>query len=115
MVRRKVSRAVTDSETGAGAVRRDRVAKPGVTNLLDVGAACTGLTVGEVADRAATYGALKRLVTDAVVAVLEPVQQRYRELAADPAHVEDVFARGERRCLAETAPVLESARAAMGL
>lgn len=115
VVRRKVSRAVTDSDTGPDAVRPDRELKPGVTNLLDVGAACTGLDVQEVADRAPTYGALKRLVTDAVVAVLEPLQQRYSELTEDPGHVEEVFARGERRCLEETTPVLESARAAMGL
>jgi tryptophanyl-tRNA synthetase len=34
-VRRKVARAVTDSDTGPDAVRRDH-AKPGVTNLLDM-------------------------------------------------------------------------------
>jgi tryptophanyl-tRNA synthetase len=115
VVRRKVARAVTDSDTGPDAVRADRDAKPGVTNLLDVAAACTGLDVAELADRAATYGALKRLVTDAVVALLEPVQRRYAELAADPAHVEAVYAEGEQRCLAETAPVLVAARTAMGL
>ncbi len=36
VVRRKVARAVTDSDTGPDAVRPDRDAKPGVTNLLDV-------------------------------------------------------------------------------
>ncbi len=85
VVRRKVARAVTDSDTGPDAVRPDRAHKPGVTNLLDVAAACTGLGVEEVAEQAPTYGALKRLVTDAVVAVLDPLQQRYRELAADRA------------------------------
>ena len=35
VVRRKVARAVTDSDVGPDAVRRDREAKPGVTNLLD--------------------------------------------------------------------------------
>ncbi len=115
VVRRKVARAVTDSDTGPDAVRPDREHKPGLTNLLDVTVACTGRTVEEVAGQAPTYGALKRLVTDAVVAVLEPLQERYRELAADPRGVEEVFARGEERCLAETAPVLEAARSAMGL
>ncbi len=115
VVRRKVARAVTDSDTGPDAVRADRELKPGVTNLLHVGAACTGLGLDEVAERAPTYGALKRLVTDAVVAVLEPLQQRYRELAADPGAVDAAFTRGEERCVAETTPVLEQARAAMGL
>ncbi len=82
VVRRKVARAVTDSDTGPDAVRADP-AKPGVTNLLDVLAACGGS-----ADGITTYGALKRAVTDAVVAELEPIQERYAELAADPAHVD---------------------------
>jgi tryptophanyl-tRNA synthetase len=115
VVRRKVGRAVTDSDTGPDAVRPDRDLKPGVTNLLDVAVACTGLDVTQVADRAPTYGALKRLVTDAVVSVLEPVQRRYRELAADPDEVDAAFERGEERCKEVTTPVLDAARTAMGL
>ena len=110
VVRRKVSRAVTDSETGAGAVRRDRVAKPGVTNLLDILAACGGS-----ADGITTYGALKQAVTEAVVAQLEPIRKRYADLAADAAYVTQVFADGAARCRHVTAPVLASAEAAIGL
>ena len=81
VVRRKVARAVTDSDTGPAAVRRSPD-KPGVTNLLDILEACGGS-----ADGIDTYGALKRAVTDAVVATLEPIQKRYADLAADPVHV----------------------------
>ena len=110
VVRRKVARAVTDSDTGPDAVRADREAKPGVTNLLDVLAACGGS-----ADGITTYGALKAAVTDAVVAVLEPLQARYAELAADPAHVDEVYASGSARCREVAHPVLSAARSAMGL
>jgi len=110
VVRRKIARAVTDSDTGPDAVRRDRESKPGVTNLLDVLEACGG-----AADGLATYGALKRAVTDAVVGVLEPLQARYAELAADPAFVAERFAEGEARCREVTAPVLAAAEAAIGL
>ena len=110
VVRRKVSRAVTDSDTGPGAVRADRAAKPGVTNLLEILVACGGS-----ADGLATYGALKRAVTDAVVAELEPVQRRYAELAADPDHVARVYAAGAARCREVTAPVLAAATTAIGL
>ncbi len=109
VVRRKVARAVTDSETGPGAVRTAGE-KPGVSNLLDVLAACGGS-----ADGITTYGALKAAVTDAVVAVLEPVQKRYADLAADPAYVTAVFEAGSTRCREVTAPVLAAAEAAMGV
>lgn len=110
VVRRKVARAVTDSDVGPDAVRRDRDTKPGVTNLLEVLEACGGS-----ADGLTTYGALKRVVTDAVVAELEPVRRRHADLARDPAHVAGVFAAGAERALAVTGPVLAAAQAAVGL
>ena len=115
LVRRKIARAVTDSDTGPDAVRHDREAKPGVSNLLELVAACTGTTTEAAADGVPTYGALKKVATDAAVAVLEPLQRRYAELAADPAHVEAVFAAGAAHCREVTAPVLAATREAMGL
>jgi tryptophanyl-tRNA synthetase len=109
VVRRKIARAVTDSDTGPVAVRAAD-SKPGVTNLLDILAACGGS-----ADGLTTYGALKAAVTDAVVAVLEPLQKRYADLAADPAYVTEVFEAGSARCREVTAPVLAAAEAAMGV
>ncbi|MCM0621709.1 tryptophan--tRNA ligase [Nocardioides bruguierae] len=107
---RKLSRAVTDSETGPDAVRADREAKPGVTNLLEILAACGG-SPADVRG----YGDLKRTVADAVVAELEPVQRRYRELAADLTHVSTVYAAGAERARSVTEPVLNAATAALGL
>lgn len=109
VVRRKVARAVTDSDTGPAAVRAADD-KPGVTNLLAILAACGGDDSGIT-----TYGALKAAVTDAVVATLGPIQERYAELAADPVHVTQVYAEGAARCREVTAPVLAAATAAIGL
>ncbi len=110
VIRRKVARAVTDSDTGPDAVRTSREAKPGVTNLLDILSACGGSAEGIT-----TYGALKAAVTEAVVATLEPLQKAYAELADDPAYVASVFADGSARCREVTASVLADATAAMGL
>jgi tryptophanyl-tRNA synthetase len=109
VVRRKVARAVTDSDTAPDAVRV-AADKPGVTNLLDILAACGGSAAGLT-----TYGALKSAVTEAVVAVLEPLQKSYAELADDPSYVESVFAAGSARCREVTASVLADATGAMGL
>ncbi|QIX28161.1 tryptophan--tRNA ligase [Nocardioides sp. JQ2195] len=108
VVRRKIARAVTDSDVGAAAVRADRTEKPGVTNLLDILEACGGSAAGVT-----TYGALKSAVTDAVVAQLEPIQKRYADL--DDASVSAVFEEGAATCRQVTAPVLAAARTAMGL
>ena len=115
VVARKVARAVTDSDTGPDAVRHDPARKPGVSNLLELLAACTGVSPAVAAAGLSTYGQLKKRTTEAVLAVLEPLQARYAELAADPVHVASVFDAGSARCRAETAPVLAAAREAIGL
>ncbi|MFF1343598.1 tryptophan--tRNA ligase [Streptomyces sp. NPDC058290] len=113
VIRKKVMRAVTDS--GDGGVVYDRAARPGVANLLDVLAACTGGDPAALAEEYSGYGALKRDVADAVVEVLRPVQERHAELAADPAAVEKVLREGAERALALARPVVDRAYRAIGL
>ncbi len=113
VVRRKVLRAVTDT---GNEVRYDMTAKPGVSNLLDILAACRGETdLDRIARDYPSYGALKADVVDAVVAVLEPLQRRYADLAADPGHVESVLRRGAERARDLAAPTLAAAKEAIGL
>lgn len=112
VVRRTVARAVTDSE---GEVRYDRSAKAGVSNLLEILAACTGRTPEQVAADYSGYGALKSDVADAVVALLEPLQARYAELAAAPYHVARVLREGAAVASARAAPRLATAKQAIGL
>ncbi|MFJ3172900.1 tryptophan--tRNA ligase [Streptomyces roseus] len=113
VIRKKVMRAVTDS--GDGGVVYDREARPGVANLLDVLAACTGGDPAALAERYSGYGALKRDVADAVVELLRPVQERHAELAADPAAVEKVLREGAGRARALARPVVDRAYRAIGL
>ncbi len=112
LIRRKVSRAMTDSEAS---VRFDPGSKPGVSNLLDILAACTGGSPAELARGYASYGELKRDTADAVVSTLGPVQRRYTELVADPGYVSDVLRDGAARATGRAADVLQRARRAIGL
>ena len=109
VVRRKVSRAVTDSDTGPGAVR----ASDGEARRHQPARHPDRLWGS--GDGMATYGALKAAVTDAVVAELEPIQKAYAELVADPAYVASIFRRRRRPLSRLTAPVVAAAEAAMGL
>ncbi|MFE9563997.1 tryptophan--tRNA ligase [Streptomyces sp. NPDC006487] len=115
-VRKKVMRAVTDSGGGADdGVVYDPAARPGVANLLDILAACTGGDPAALADGYTGYGALKRDVADAVVELLRPVRVRHAELAADPGTVEAVLRAGAGRARAIARPVVDSAYRAIGL
>jgi tryptophanyl-tRNA synthetase len=112
VIRRQVMRAVTDSENE---VRYDEQAKPGVTNLLEILASCAGGDPAALATSYASYGDLKRDVADAVIAVIEPLQKRYADLARDPAAVEAMLAAGRDRAIESAAPTLARAAEAMGL
>ena len=112
VLRRKVMRAVTDSD---GEVRHDEAAKPGVTNLLEILGACIGREPTDVAAGYTAYGDLKRDTADAVVALLEPVQQRYAALVADPNGVDELLEAGRDRAAAFAEPRLDSAMRAIGL
>ena len=112
VLRRKVMRAVTDSD---GEVRHDEAAKPGITNLLEILGACTGTLPADVAARYTAYGDLKKDTADAVVALLDPVRRRYAALVADPYAVDELLEAGRDRAAAFAAPRLDSAMRAIGL
>ena len=112
VLRRKVMRAVTDS---GSEVRHDDSTKPGVTNLLEILGACNGTAPAVLAASYSGYGGLKRDTADAVVALLEPVQQRYAELVADPHGVDELLEAGRHRAAAFAEPRLNSAMRAVGL
>ena len=114
-VERKVKRAVTDADDGSDAVRYDPVEKPGVSNLLELLATIEGVRPEEVAGRYERYGPLKSDLAAAVLAVVEPIQARYRELAADPGHVTKVLEAGAERARTVSEVTLRRAYEAVGL
>ncbi|MFI1942152.1 tryptophan--tRNA ligase [Streptomyces purpureus] len=112
VVRRKVMRAVTDS---GREVSYDREGSPGVANLLDILAACSGGNPEELAGVYESYGSLKRDAAEAVVELLRPVRERHAELAADPGYVDEVLREGAARARAVARPVVDQAYRAIGL
>ncbi|MFB7500848.1 tryptophan--tRNA ligase [Streptomyces sp. NPDC056161] len=112
VVRKKVMRAVTDSGRD---VVYDREARPGVANLLEILAACTGGNPEGLGGVYESYGALKKDTAEAVVEVLRPVQARHKELCADPAYVEGVLRDGAEKARVMARPVVDAAYRAVGL
>lgn len=95
VIMNKVKRAMTDS----GSEIRHGEDKPGITNLLNIYCACTGKTMEE-AERefdGAGYGAFKTAVGEAVVAELEPVQKRVKELEKNKDYLDEVIKYGAER------------------
>jgi tryptophanyl-tRNA synthetase len=112
VLRRKVMRAVTDAERE---VRYMPESKPGVSNLLDILSVATDRHPEELATQFSTYGELKTAVADSVVALLAPIQARYRELTADPRELDRRLADGLEQVRDRAAATVRRARTAMGL
>ncbi len=112
---RKIKRAVTDAESGEGAVRYDPIEKPGVSNLLELLGAATGQSPSEAARGYTQYGSLKADTASAVIEMVRPIQERYRMFAADRGLVEKVLSRGAEKARAVASVTLRRAQDAMGL
>jgi tryptophanyl-tRNA synthetase len=111
-LRRKVMRAVTDS---GDEVRYDPAGKPGLSNLLDVLAACTGGDPRLLAADFDRYGELKAAVADAVVAAVDPIRQRAVALEAEPEYVRKVLRAGAERARELATGKVRRVKEAIGL
>jgi tryptophanyl-tRNA synthetase len=112
-IEKKFRRAVTDS----GSEVRRGPDKPGVTNLIEVLAAARDTTPEaiEAEFTEARYGDLKAAVAEAVVAMLDPVRERYAQLRGDEAGLEATLEAGAARARSMAAETLADVRERMGI
>jgi len=112
VIRRKLSRAVTDSETE---VRYDWEAKPGVSNLLEILSLFSNTSIADLEQDlgSAGYGKLKELTAEAIVDGLTPIRERYRDL--DDAEVAEMLERGAEEGRERAEVYQRSVRAKVGL
>jgi tryptophanyl-tRNA synthetase len=111
-IRKKLRSAVTDS---GGEVRR-AADKPGVTNLIDIMTVATGESAEAIERRytGSGYGRFKDELADAVVELLAPIQQSYRELRGDPGELARLLSLGAAKAREAAAPTLSATYERMG-
>ena len=112
LVRRKIARAVTDGE---GEVVYDPYRKPGVSNLLEILAACERDQPDTTALRFTSYSELKEALTAAIVDTLAPLQRTHAELIADRGYLDQVRQRGSERIRDRAQQTVRRAKYAIGL
>jgi len=105
VIRRKISRAVTD--TGSG-IQADETNKPGITNLLRIYSGLAGETVAALESRyaGAGYGQFKKDLAEVVVGALAPIRERTEKMLADEAALDRVLAQGADRARALARPTM---------
>jgi tryptophanyl-tRNA synthetase len=112
VIRKKISRAVTDS---GREVKYDVENKAAISNLLTIYSLCSGKSIPEVEAmyEGKGYGPFKKDLAEVVVSVLEPIQQRYRELLASGAVV-DILREGAERAQELSSATLRDVKQKLG-
>ncbi|MDU4697534.1 MAG: tryptophan--tRNA ligase [Paenibacillus sp.] len=111
-IRKKISRATTDS---GREVKFDPVSKPEVSNLITIYSQCSGLTIAEVEQRyeGQMYGPFKKDLAEVVVSVLEPLQQRYRDIR-ESGELRSILRQGAERASEMAEKTLQDVQRMMG-
>ncbi|BDY03255.1 tryptophan--tRNA ligase [Ferrimonas sp. YFM] len=114
-VTKKIKRAVTDSDEPP-VVRFDVENKPGVSNLLSILSGASGKSFDELETEfeGKMYGHLKGATADAVVAMLEPLQERYNAIRNDQEYLEKVMRDGAAEARKRAAKTLKQVYQAVG-
>ena len=112
-IRRKLKRAQTDS--GSEIVRAPD--KAGISNLIEILAVTRQVAPEEIEREFAGqgYGAFKAAVGEALVEMLAPVRERYRELRADEQGLERTLAMGADRAREIAQQTMAEVRPLMGI
>jgi tryptophanyl-tRNA synthetase len=92
-IRKKIMRAVTDTK---GGVSFDQDAKPAVSNLMTIYHHMSGLSLKEIETKyeGKGYGDFKKDLADVLIAHLEPIGKRMKELRSNPAELKRILDEG---------------------
>ena len=112
-VRKKIMSAVTDLGCE---VKYDPENKPGISNLLTIYAAMKDISIEEAENHfvGKRYGEFKGEVADAVIEVIEPLQQRYQQIVDSKSYLE-VLREGAVKANALANQTLRRIKKAVGL
>ncbi len=112
-IRRKLRRAVTDCDMEV----RFGEDKPAISNLLTIYSLTSGESVKEAEKRfeGKGYGVFKDAVADAVIATVEPIQQRQKHLLSDKSYLEDLLKQGAEQASRIAAKTLSKVYHKVGL
>lgn len=111
-IEKKFKRAVTDSGSEITYVED----KPGIRNMIDVQAAITGKTVGDITKsyEGKMYGHLKADTANIVIAELQPVQERTQRFLADKTELQRILRAGSEKAAVRAEATLKKVYSEIG-
>ena len=114
-IEKKLKKAVTDSDEQAR-IYFDREEKPGVSNLLTLLSVATGKSIADLVPEYEDkmYGHLKKDTADAVVSMIEPIQQRFYQIRDDQTELSKIMTLGAEKASTKAEKTLKAVYDAIG-
>jgi tryptophanyl-tRNA synthetase len=111
---KKFKSSVTDD---GKEVKFDEKGKPGISNLLTIHSALSGKSIEAIESEFAGkgYGDFKSAVAEVVIAELEPIRERTKQLMDDPAELVSLLSTGANKANEVASNTLKEVYAAIGL
>ncbi|PAD77385.1 MULTISPECIES: tryptophan--tRNA ligase [Paenibacillus] len=111
-IRKKFSRAVTDSDMQ---IRYDWEQKPAVSNLIEIYSVFSGEDIPVIEKRyeGQGYGTFKKELAEVVIEKLTPIQEKYREIVHS-SELDQILKDGAERATAAAERTLTKVKQAMG-
>jgi tryptophanyl-tRNA synthetase len=111
---KKFKSSVTDD---GKEVKFDEKSKPGISNLLTIHSALSGKSIQDIENEFAGngYGDFKSAVAEVVIAELEPIRERTKQLMDDPAELVNLLNVGAKKANEVASNTLKEVYAAIGL
>jgi len=93
VIRKKISKAVTDSGTD---ISYDAITRPAISNLLTIFHHATGRPIKDIEKDfvGKGYGDFKKALAEAVITMLAPIQHKLKEYRNDPAELSKILDKG---------------------
>ena len=113
-IRKKISKAVTDSGTD---ISYDAVNRPAISNLLTIFHHVTGRPIKDLEAEFAGkgYGDFKKALAEAVIAHLDPIRKKIRHYLDDPAELDKILDKGRAEAQALATKKMVQVRERVGL
>lgn len=113
-IRKKFKKAVTDSEN---CVKYDVENKPGVSNLMTIYGILKEKSMKDIEKEfeGKGYGDFKAAVAEAVIERLEPIQNRYNDLLANPDKLLEIVRKGDKKAEEKANKIIKDVYNKIGL
>lgn len=113
-IKKKIMSAMTD--TGK-TIKYDSIKKPGISNLLMIYSAFSGMPIQEIEKKFSSkgYADFKKQLAELLIIQLEPFRRKKKELAAREIYIKEILERGKKRAETMAQTTMEEVRKKIGL